>query len=146
MTSVTVKRRPLLAVALLIGLFLMHGLQTFCNDSSAGGHEMGKPAAGAAMAAPAAGHSDSMTPMGSGREPVTGVTSRSADMGGGGVMLDLCVAILAAGALLAALRRRLPQAVARLAANTLRARRPDWTRLCRWPPGRTLSILCVMRT
>jgi hypothetical protein len=144
MTSVTVKR-PLLAVALLIGLFLMHGLQTFCNDSSAGGHEMGKPAAGAAMAAPAAGHSESLTPMGSDREPVTSVTSQNAGMGGGGMMLDLCVAILAAGALLAALRRRLPQAATQLAANTLRAR-PDWTRLCRWPPGRTLSILCVMRT
>jgi hypothetical protein len=144
MTSVTVKR-PLLAVALLIGLFLMHGLQTFCNDSSAGGHEMGKPAAGVAMAAPAAGHSDSLTPMGSDRGPLTSVTSQNAGMGGGGMMLDLCVAILAAGALLAALRRRLPQAATQLAANTLRAR-PDWTSLCRWPPGRTLSILCVMRT
>lgn len=143
MTSMAVARRRLLAALLLVGLFLMHGLQTFCNDSSAGGHEMGRPAGGTAMAAPVAGHSESMRPMGSDRETDVSRASQSATTDGS-MMLDLCVAILAAGALLAALRRRLPWP-AQLAVKALGVR-PEWTRLCRWPPGRTLSILCVMRT
>lgn len=145
MTSVTMRQRTLLAVVVLLGLFLMHGLQTFCNDSSAGGHEMGNPASGSTMLAPTHEHSESMAPASSGVETVASQASHGNATTGGGMMLDLCVAILVAGALLAGLRRRLLWQAAQRAVQTLRVR-PDRARLCWWPPGRTLSILCVMRT
>lgn len=128
-----------LAVALLAGLFAMHGL-------SAGEHRLHAPAASAGTGA----MTHSPDPSGPAHSPAAMAASLPAGVvdllvaaaGDGGALVAACLAVLVAGLLLG-----LPASRYRLRMSTDHSATRWRERLqVRPPPRDLLSVLCVLRT
>lgn len=132
-------QRLVLAALVLVGLFLMHGLQGAAQHQHAGDAALPHVVSASAEMAMGGEHGG----MGDVDRPAAGGT-----LSDPGSMLGLCLAVLLAGAILhTGLRRLRHSSGSPISASRTSPVTFDWQRLR--PPrshSRRLSILCVSRT